>query len=76
MALFVNRQYRDVLTDNPLLALRLYASSVAWLNQSDPKNIQTGNPLLNPELSHATELAYSLSAKSGLSVNTSLYWRL
>lgn len=47
-----------------------------WLNQSDPKNIQTGNPLLNPELSHATELAYSLSAKSGLSVNTSLYWRL
>ncbi|RYF55066.1 MAG: TonB-dependent receptor [Cytophagaceae bacterium] len=27
-------------------------------------------------LSHATELAYSLSAKSGLSVNTSLYWRL
>lgn len=47
-----------------------------WLNQSDPKNIQTGNPLLNPELSHATELAYSLSAKSGLSINTSLYWRL
>ncbi|GAB3730242.1 TonB-dependent receptor [Spirosoma lituiforme] len=47
-----------------------------WLNQSDPKNIQTGNPLLNPELSHATELAYSLSAKNGLSINTSLYWRL
>ncbi|GAB3777848.1 outer membrane beta-barrel family protein [Spirosoma horti] len=47
-----------------------------WLNQSDPKNIQTGNPLLNPELSHATELAYSLSAKSGLSLNTALYWRL
>ncbi|AKD57657.1 TonB-dependent receptor domain-containing protein [Spirosoma radiotolerans] len=47
-----------------------------WLNQSDPKNIQTGNPLLNPELSHATELAYSLSAKSGLSINTALYWRM
>jgi len=47
-----------------------------WINQSDPKNIQTGNPLLNPELSHATELAYSLSAKNGLSLNTALYWRL
>ncbi|GAB3798766.1 outer membrane beta-barrel family protein [Spirosoma humi] len=47
-----------------------------WLNQSDPKNIQTGNPLLNPELSHATELAYTLSAKNGLSLNTALYWRL
>ena len=47
-----------------------------WLNQSDPKNIQTGNPYLNPELSHATELAYSVSTKNGLSVNTALYWRL
>ena len=47
-----------------------------WMNQSDPKNIQTGNPYLNPELSHATELAYSISAKNGLSVNTALYWRL
>lgn len=46
-----------------------------WQNQSDPKNIQTGNPYLNPELSHATELAYSVSGKNGLSINTSLYWR-
>ncbi|MFD2936576.1 TonB-dependent receptor domain-containing protein [Spirosoma flavum] len=47
-----------------------------WLNQSDPKNIQTGNPYLNPELSHATELSYSGSTKNGLSVNSALYWRL
>ncbi|MVM34089.1 TonB-dependent receptor [Spirosoma sp. HMF4905] len=47
-----------------------------WLNQSDPKNIQTGNPYLNPELSHATELSYNVSTKKGLSVNSALYWRL
>ncbi len=47
-----------------------------WLNQSDPKNIQTGNPYLNPELSHATELSYNVSTKSGLSINSALYWRL
>ncbi|GAB3884629.1 TonB-dependent receptor [Spirosoma agri] len=47
-----------------------------WLNQSDPKNIQTGNPYLNPELSHATELAYSTSTKKGLSLNSALYWRV
>lgn len=47
-----------------------------WLNQSDPKNIQTGNPFLSPELSHATEVAYSISTQKGLSINTALYWRL
>ncbi len=47
-----------------------------WVNASDPKNLQTGNPYLNPELSHATELGYSVTTKKGLSINTALYWRL
>ncbi len=47
-----------------------------WVNASDPKNLQTGNPYLNPELSHATELAHGISTKKGLSINTALYWRL
>ena len=47
-----------------------------WVNASDPKNLQTGNPYLNPELSHATELAHSVTTKKGLSINTALYWRL
>ncbi len=46
-----------------------------WVNQSDPKNISTGNPDLNPELSHATEFAHSLTTKKGLSFNSALYWR-
>ncbi len=46
-----------------------------WVNQSDPKNIVTGNPDLNPELSHATELAHSLTTKKGISINSALYWR-
>ncbi|MCC9138638.1 TonB-dependent receptor domain-containing protein [Pontibacter silvestris] len=46
-----------------------------WLNASDTLNISTGNPYLDPELSHAVELAHSLNTDKGLSVNTSLYWR-
>ena len=46
-----------------------------WVNQSDPKNIVTGNPFLNPELSHATELAHNLNTKGGISINSALYWR-
>jgi outer membrane receptor protein involved in Fe transport len=46
-----------------------------WQNATDPNNIVTGNPDLNPELNHATEIGHSLSTKKGLSVNTALYWR-
>ncbi len=46
-----------------------------WVNQSDPKNITTGNPYLNPELSHATELGHNLNTKGGISINSALYWR-
>ncbi|RYC67547.1 outer membrane beta-barrel family protein [Spirosoma sordidisoli] len=44
-------------------------------NFSDPKNVQTGNPYLNPELTHATELSYSTFGKSGSSFSASLFWR-
>lgn len=46
-----------------------------WVNQSDPKNLVTGNPDLKPELNHAAELGLSLAGRKGLSVNTALYWR-
>ncbi len=44
-------------------------------NTSDPKNIQTGNPYLDPELTHATELSYSTFGKEGSSLNASAFWR-
>ncbi|MBC3789575.1 TonB-dependent receptor domain-containing protein [Spirosoma utsteinense] len=47
-----------------------------WVNASDPRNLQTGNPYLNPELNHAVELGHSVTTKAGLSVNTALYWRM
>lgn len=47
-----------------------------WINKSDPKNIQTGTPTLQPELNHAVELAHSISNKKGLSVNSALYMRI
>lgn len=44
-------------------------------NYSDPKNVQTGNPFLNPELTHATELSYNTFGKEGASFNAALFWR-
>jgi ferric enterobactin receptor len=43
-----------------------------WVNQSDPKNLVTGNPDLKPELNHAAEMGLSLAGPKGLSVNTAL----
>lgn len=47
-----------------------------WVNASDPRNLQTGNPYLNPELSHAVELGHSVATKGGMSINSSFYWRM
>jgi outer membrane receptor protein involved in Fe transport len=47
-----------------------------WVNQSDPKNISTGNPNLEPELNHSTEFAYSISNTKGFLLNSALYWRV
>ncbi|QIP11353.1 TonB-dependent receptor [Spirosoma aureum] len=46
-----------------------------YKNYSDPKNVQTGNPFLNPELTHATELSYSTFGKEGSSFNAAVFWR-
>ena len=46
-----------------------------WVNQSDPKNLVTGNPDLEPELNHAAELGLTLNGPKGLNINTALYWR-
>ncbi|MEZ0540010.1 TonB-dependent receptor domain-containing protein [Fibrella arboris] len=47
-----------------------------WVNASDPRNLQTGNPYLNPELNHAVELGHSVSTKAGLSINSAFYFRM
>lgn len=46
-----------------------------WINISDPKNMITGNPYLNPELSHSLEFVHSFSSEKGTSINSSLYYR-
>ncbi len=44
-------------------------------NYSDSKNVQTGNPFLRPELTHATEFSYSTFNDKGFSLNASTFWR-
>ncbi|SEW52229.1 outer membrane beta-barrel family protein [Chitinophaga arvensicola] len=44
-------------------------------NASDPRNIVTGNPQLQPELVHQGELTYSLNHSNGLFINTSLFFK-
>ncbi|SHE56692.1 outer membrane beta-barrel family protein [Pedobacter caeni] len=45
------------------------------LDTSDPKNIVTGNPQLEPELADQAELSYAVSFNSGLSLNSALFWK-
>ncbi|OIN56125.1 outer membrane beta-barrel family protein [Arsenicibacter rosenii] len=44
-------------------------------NYSDSKNVSVGNPDLQAELAHATELTYSMYDDKGTSLSTTLYWR-
>lgn len=44
-------------------------------NASDPKNISTGNPALQPEIAHQGEIAYGLNMGVDFFVNTSVYWK-
>ncbi|GAA4452813.1 outer membrane beta-barrel family protein [Nibrella saemangeumensis] len=56
------------------------ARPVVWylnpfINSSNPKYLITGNPELNPELTHSPEFSYSLFTKKGLFINSALYYQ-
>lgn len=44
-------------------------------NASDPKNIISGNPALNPEIAHQAELTYGFNGGADFFLNTALFWR-
>lgn len=44
-------------------------------NASDPKNIESGNPALKPEMAHQAELSYGLNANQVFFLNTALFWK-
>jgi ferric enterobactin receptor len=46
-----------------------------FINTSDPKNINSGNPYLLPELGYRIELAYSLDLGGGSSLMVSTFYR-
>ncbi|MBC3783740.1 outer membrane beta-barrel family protein [Spirosoma utsteinense] len=75
----VSKTFRDKHTVKASYTQRISRPLIWFLNPfqnySDPKNVQTGNPYLNPELTHATELSYSTFGKEGASFNAALFWR-
>lgn len=42
---------------------------------SDPKNIYSGNPALQPEIAHQAELSYGFNTGSAFFMNTALFWK-
>ncbi|ARK11867.1 outer membrane beta-barrel family protein [Fibrella sp. ES10-3-2-2] len=46
-----------------------------YVNSADPKNIQSGNPYLEPELAHSVEASYSNFLKGGTTINFMVFSR-
>lgn len=46
-----------------------------YVNSVDPKNIQSGNPFLEPELAHSVEGAYSTFLTGGTTINLTVFGR-
>ena len=47
-----------------------------YVNASDPKNISAGNPYLQPEITNSVELSYNKSFTNGVSIFTSVFYRI
>ncbi len=52
-----------------------YRALNPYINASDPKNITTGNPLLQPEIGNNYQLSYSKPFEKGGSLNVVLFYR-
>jgi len=60
-------------------ARRIQRPNYRWLNPyinaSDPKNLQGGNPFLQPEIADNFDLTYSKSFDKGSAINVELFYR-
>lgn len=45
------------------------------VNASDPKNLESGNPQLKPEMAHQAEFSYNANIRKTVFVNTALFWK-
>lgn len=45
------------------------------INAADPKNLETGNPSLSPEMTHQVEFVHGLNLGAAFFMNSALYWR-
>ncbi|GAA4452683.1 outer membrane beta-barrel family protein [Nibrella saemangeumensis] len=77
--LSLSRKFKDKHTLRLSYTQRITRPQVGFLNPyvnfSNPQNLVTGNPELDPELAHSSELAYSTFIGKGIFVNTAVYLR-
>ncbi len=75
----VSKKFNDQHTITASYTQRLTRPYIWDLNPnadaSDPKNISTGNPALQPEIAHQGEIAYGINMGATFFVNTSVYWK-
>lgn len=45
------------------------------INAADPKNLETGNPSLSPEITHQLEFVHGLNLGAAFFMNSAIYWR-
>lgn len=53
-----------------------YSELNPFINTSDPKNLSSGNPYLQPEISHRVELGYTHELGRAGSVSATLFYRM
>lgn len=78
-SLILSHSFENDQTIKIAYSKRIQRPSYRWLNPyinaSDPKNITTGNPYLQPEINHNIELSWSRSFEKGVALNVVTFYR-
>jgi outer membrane receptor protein involved in Fe transport len=77
-SLILSHSFENDQTIKIAYSKRIQRPGYRWLNPyinvSDPKNITTGNPYLQPEITHNIELSWSRSFEKGIALNVVTFY--